>query len=63
MAKEMSAWEKKVRKALIDRDMNIPELAAEVGFNITYLYDVFSGARPGEKLKAAVNDFLGLEGE
>ena len=63
MAKEMSTWEKKVRKALIDRDMNIPELAAEVGFNVSYLYDVFSGARPGEKVKAAVNDFLGIEGD
>ena len=63
MAKEMSAWEKKVRHALIDRNMNIPELAAEVGFNVTYIYDVFSGARPGEKLKAAINKYLEIEGD
>lgn len=63
MAKEMSAWEKEVRKALIDRDMNIPELAAEIGFNVTYLYDVFNGVRPGKRVKAAVNDYLKIEGE
>lgn len=63
MAKKMSEWEKKVRKALIDRDMNIPELAEIVGFNVTYIYDIFSGARPGDKVKAAINDFLELEGD
>ena len=61
--KEMSTWEKEVRKALIDKDMNIPDLAAVVGFNVTYLYDVFSGARKGKKVKAAINKYLGIEGE
>lgn len=63
MAKEMSDWEKRVRHALIDKNMNIPELAAEVGFNVTYLYDVFNGARPGEKVKAAINKYLEIEGD
>lgn len=63
MAKKMSDWEKKVRHALLDREMNIPELAAEVGFNVTYIYDIFTGARKGEKVKAAINEYLGIGDE
>lgn len=61
--KEMSAWEKEVRKALIDRNMSVPDLADVIGCNVTYVYDIFSGARPGVKYVDKINDFLGLDGE
>ena len=63
MAREMTDYEKKVRKALIDRDMNLSDLAAETGVSVTYLYDILSGARKATKLRQEINDFLGLDGE
>lgn len=61
--KKMSAWEKEVRKALIDRNMSMPDLASEVGVATAYVYDIIAGNRKATEMRQKINDFLGLDGE
>ena len=63
MGRIMTDWEKAIRHELLDRDMNLPDLANAVGINITYLYDIMSGARKATEMRQKINDFLGLGGE
>ena len=63
MAGEMSAWEKEVRKGLIDRDMTVSDLATELGVSAAYIYDIINGNRKATELRQKINDFLGIEGE
>ena len=59
----MSAWEKEIRHKLLDRNMNMSDLAAELGVGTTYLYDTVNGNRKATDLRQKINDFLGIEGE
>ena len=62
MPKEMSDWEKRVRKALIDKDMHISDLADELNVSSAYVYDVLSGNRKATGLRQRINDLLKLDG-
>ena len=59
----MSAWEKAIRHELLDRNMNMSDLAEELGVSVTYLYDVINDNRKATDLRQKINDFLGIEGE
>ena len=63
MGKEMSAWEKAIRHELLDRNMNMSDLADALGINCTYLYDIVNGNRKATEMRQKINDFLGIEGE
>lgn len=63
MAKEMSDWEKEVRKALIDFGMTVDELAKELNVTRAYIYDIFKGGRKATEMRQKINDYLGIEGE
>lgn len=63
MPKYMSTWEKQIRKALIDRNMTISDLAAKLDVTAAYIYDIISGNRKATELRQKINDFLGIEGE
>jgi len=56
----MSEFEKEVRKALIDRDMSLSDLAEKLGISLSYLYDIFKGSRKGEEQKKKIIELLGL---
>jgi ribosome-binding protein aMBF1 (putative translation factor) len=57
----LSAWSKKVKKALIDKNMTINELAETIGYNSTYTRNIVNGkivsATVAEK---KINDVLGI---
>ncbi|MCX7772098.1 MAG: helix-turn-helix transcriptional regulator [Clostridia bacterium] len=59
--KIMSRFEKEVRKALIDKDMSLGDLASEMQITLSYLYDIFNGNRPGDIQKEKIVAFLGLD--
>lgn len=63
MAGEMSAWEKQIRKALIDRDMKVSDLATELGVSAAYIYDIINGSRKATEVRQKINDYLNIEGE
>ena len=57
----LSAWSKKVKKALIDKNMTINELAETIGYSSTYTRNFVNGkivsATVAEK---KINDVLGI---
>ena len=57
----LSAWSKKVKKALIDKNMTINELAGTIGYSSTYTRNIVNGkivsATVAEK---KINDVLGI---
>lgn len=62
-----TAFAKEVRKTLIDRDMNVSQLAAAVSAktglfcDATYLYHIFRGDRNPPKIIAAIREILEME--
>lgn len=61
--KKMSEFEKKVRHALIDRNMSMTDLASELGISVSYLYELIKGTRKAEDQIARIKSFLGLTDE
>jgi len=57
----MNEFEKAVRKALIDRDMKLTDLADAIGISLTYLYDILAGNRKAEHQKKKIIEILELQ--
>ncbi len=51
----------KVMVSLLEKDLTIPRLAEEIGTSRQYLADILKGARPGNKVKPKIVEFLGIE--
>ena len=60
-SKKMSNFEKAVRKALIDRDMKLTDLAEQLGISLTYLYDILSGGRKANNQRQRIIEILELK--
>lgn len=56
----MNTFEKEVRKALIDKEMSMADLAKALNISAAYLYDIFKGARPGRKQIDRIVELLNL---
>ena len=54
----MNQFEKNVRKALIDKDMRLSDLAKELGISLAYLYDILKSARKAEHQKQRIAEIL-----
>jgi DNA-binding Xre family transcriptional regulator len=57
----MNEFEKAVRKALIDKDMKLTDLADAIGISLTYLYDILAGNRKAEHQKKKIIEILELQ--
>jgi DNA-binding Xre family transcriptional regulator len=57
----MNEFKKAVRKALIDRDMKLTDLANAIGISSTYLYDILAGNRKAEHQKKKIIEILELQ--
>ena len=57
----MNEFEKAVRKALIDKDMRLTDLADAIGISLTYLYDILAGNRKAEHQKKKIIEILELQ--
>ena len=57
----MNEFEKAVRKALIDKDMRLTDLADAIGISLTYLYDILNGNRKAEHQKKKIIEILNLQ--
>ena len=57
----MNEFEKAVRKALIDKDMKLTDLADVIGISLTYLYDILNGNRKAEHQKKKIIEILELQ--
>lgn len=56
----MSEFEKQVKKALIDRNMTMGDLADALGISISYVSDLIKNKRNNEGQIARIKDFLNL---
>ena len=57
----MNEFEKAVRKALIDKDMKLTDLADAIGISLTYLYDILANNRKAEHQKKKIIEILELQ--
>lgn len=60
-----SPWNKEVKKALIDRDMTIKQLSAELGYPPTAISKLLNGryaSNEYDDIVTRINDMLGTEG-
>ena len=57
----MNEFEKAVRKALIDKDMKLTDLANHLGISLTYLYDILNNNRKAEHQKKKIIEILELQ--
>lgn len=63
--KVASPWNKAVKKALIDRDMTVKQLSAELGYTTTLISKLLNGryaSNEYEDIVARINDMLGTDG-
>ena len=59
MKRELAPWSKEVKKALIDRDMTVTDLANRLGFSRAYISCVISGKTAGvPEIAARINKEL-----
>ena len=56
----MSEFEKKVKKALIDRNMTLTDLAEALGISLSYVSDLIKEKRTNEDQLARIKNFLNL---
>lgn len=57
----MSEFEKQVRKALIDKEMSLSDLANELQISVSYLYEILKGTRKSDEQKQKIRNLLGLD--
>lgn len=57
----MSEFEKQVRKALIDKEMSLSDLANELQISVSYLYEILKGTRKSDEQKQKIKNLLGLD--
>ena len=58
--RQMSEFEKQVKKALIDRNMTMGDLAEPLGISLSYVSDLIKEKRNNEEQIARIKDFLNL---
>lgn len=65
MEKKLPQWSKDVRKAAIDKDMTIKQLAERIGYSVTTVSSVINGRysiSSYQKIAEKINQVLGTEG-
>lgn len=53
----------KARVAMLQKDITMTALAEHLGVSVSYISDIFRGARKGKTQRQKIIDFLGLEDE
>lgn len=56
----MLEFEKEVKKALIDRNMTMGNLAEQLGITLSYVSDLIKGKRNNEERLLQIKEFLEL---
>lgn len=59
----LSPWCKDVKKALIDRDMTVTDLAGQSEISRTYVSGVINGRVIAPEIAAKISDVLGIKTE
>ena len=60
LKKNIPAWGKEVRKALIDREMTVEELAKEIGYSKGYVANNINGNFDFPDVRRSICAYLGI---
>lgn len=63
MKRKLSPWCKEVKKAMIDRDMSIADLAAELNLSSAYVARIINGTFIIPETKKRISKYLDISSE
>ena len=63
MKRKLSPWCKEVKKAIIDRDMSIADLAAELNLSSAYVTRIINGTFIIPETKKRISKYLDISSE
>ena len=63
MKRKLSPWCKEVKKAMIDRDMSIADLAAELNLSRAYITRIINGTFIIPETKKRISKYLDISSE
>lgn len=63
MKRKLSPWCKEVKKAMIDRDMSIADLAAELNLSNAYVTRIINGTFIIPETKKRISKYLDISSE
>ena len=63
MKRKLSPWCKEVKKAMIDRDMSIADLAAELNLSSAYVTRIINGTFIIPETKKRISKYLDISSE
>ena len=63
MKRKLSPWCKEVKKAMIDRDMSIADLAAELNLSSAYVTRIINGTFIILETKKRISKYLDISSE
>ena len=63
MKRKLSPWCKEVKKAMIDRDMSIADLAAELNLSRAYITRIIKGTFIIPETKKRISKYLDISSE
>lgn len=63
MKRKLSPWCKEVKKAMIDRDMSIADLAAELNLSSAYVTRIINGTFMIPETKKRISKYLDISSE
>ena len=63
MKRKLSPWCKEVKKAMIDRDMSIADLAAELNHSSAYVTRIINGTFIIPETKKRISKYLDISSE
>lgn len=63
MKRKLSPWCKEVKKAMIDRDMSIADLAAELNLSSSYVTRIINGTFIIPETKKRISKYLDISSE
>ena len=60
MKRVIPPWGKEVKKALIDRDMTVTDLAAKINLSKSHVANVVNGRFDFPEVRQRINSYLGI---
>ena len=63
MKRKLSPWCKEVKKAMIDRDMSVADLAAELNLSSAYVTRIINGTFIIPETKKRISKYLDISSE
>lgn len=61
MAKKLSAWSKEIKKAMIDKDLDVKDIAEKVGCSRQFVSAVINGREKSAHIEIKISKLLEVQ--